>query len=94
MSSQFIFTDEHEQLRESLRAFVRRELRPHLEKWERETFPDSISAGSASLDFSGLTSLKSTADRAETISPLSCSRRSCGAAPMPAWRWVSPCIPT
>jgi alkylation response protein AidB-like acyl-CoA dehydrogenase len=30
----FIFNDEHEQLRESIRAFVLKELAPHAEEWE------------------------------------------------------------
>jgi alkylation response protein AidB-like acyl-CoA dehydrogenase len=38
----FIFTDEHEQLRESIRAFVLKELRPHAEEWEETTFPDWV----------------------------------------------------
>src|ERR1044072_1028032 len=38
----FIFTEEHEQLRESIRAFVMKELRPHAEEWEEDTFPDSV----------------------------------------------------
>ena len=38
----FIFTDEHDQLRESIRAFVTKELAPHAEEWEETTFPDSV----------------------------------------------------
>src|SRR3569623_3752771 len=38
----FIFTDEHEQLRESIRAFAQKELAPHAEEWEQTTFPDSV----------------------------------------------------
>ena len=38
----FIFTDEHEQLRESIRRFVARELQPHAEEWEETTFPDQV----------------------------------------------------
>ena len=38
----FIFTDEHEQLRESIRAFAIKELAPHAEEWEETTFPDSV----------------------------------------------------
>src|SRR5580693_292938 len=37
----FIFTDEHEQLRESIRSFVTKELTPHAEEWEEMTFADS-----------------------------------------------------
>src|SRR5438105_5560859 len=38
----FIFTDEHEQLRESIRGFVTREFAPHSEEWEENTFPDEV----------------------------------------------------
>src|SRR4051794_35755157 len=38
----FIFTDEHEQLRESIRGFVIREFAPHHEEWEETTFPDEV----------------------------------------------------
>ena len=38
----FIFTDEHDQLRESIHNFVVKELRPHAEEWEETTFPDSV----------------------------------------------------
>ena len=30
----FIFTDEHEQLRESINKFVTKEFAPHAEEWE------------------------------------------------------------
>jgi citronellyl-CoA dehydrogenase len=38
----FIFTDEHEQLRESIRGFVTREFAPHAAEWEETTFPDEV----------------------------------------------------
>ena len=38
----FIFTDEHEQLRESIRSFVDKELTPNAFEWEETTFPDSV----------------------------------------------------
>jgi alkylation response protein AidB-like acyl-CoA dehydrogenase len=50
----FIFTDEHEQLRESIRSFVLKELRPHAEEWERETFPDWVFTRMGELGFLGL----------------------------------------
>ncbi len=34
-----MFTDDHEQLRESIRGFVTREFAPHAEEWEETTFP-------------------------------------------------------
>jgi alkylation response protein AidB-like acyl-CoA dehydrogenase len=50
----FIFTDEHEQLRESLHAFVVKELAPHAEEWEETTFPDSVFRRMGELGFLGL----------------------------------------
>jgi alkylation response protein AidB-like acyl-CoA dehydrogenase len=50
----FIFTDEHEALRESIRAFVLKELRPHAEEWEEETFPDWVFTRMGELGLLGL----------------------------------------
>jgi alkylation response protein AidB-like acyl-CoA dehydrogenase len=50
----FIFTDEHDALRESIRRFVTRELAPHAEEWEETTFPDSVFARMGELGFLGL----------------------------------------
>src|SRR5215212_12144542 len=50
----FIFTDEHEQLRESIRSFVLKELRPHAEEWEQDTFPDWVFRRMGELGFLGL----------------------------------------
>jgi alkylation response protein AidB-like acyl-CoA dehydrogenase len=50
----FIFTDEHEQLRESIRRFVIKELQPHAEEWEETTFPDSVFPRMGELGFLGL----------------------------------------
>jgi alkylation response protein AidB-like acyl-CoA dehydrogenase len=50
----FIFTDEHEQLRESIRSFVTKELRPHAEQWEEETFPDWVFTRMGELGLLGL----------------------------------------
>jgi alkylation response protein AidB-like acyl-CoA dehydrogenase len=50
----FIFTDEHEQLRESIRRFVVKELQPHAEEWEQTTFPDWVFARMGELGFLGL----------------------------------------
>src|SRR3954462_15191681 len=50
----FIFTEEHEALRESIRAFVDRELAPHAEDWEETTFPDSVFHRMGELGFLGL----------------------------------------
>ncbi|MEA2245311.1 MAG: citronellyl-CoA dehydrogenase, partial [Solirubrobacteraceae bacterium] len=36
----YIFGDEHEALRETIRAFAIRELAPHADEWEETTFPD------------------------------------------------------
>ncbi len=50
----FIFTDEHEQLRESIRNFAIKELAPHAEEWEETTFPDSVFTRMGELGFLGL----------------------------------------
>jgi alkylation response protein AidB-like acyl-CoA dehydrogenase len=50
----FIFTDEHDQLRQSIGSFVERELQPHAEEWERETFPDWVFRRMGELGFLGL----------------------------------------
>src|SRR3712207_9025747 len=50
----FIFTDEHQQLRESIRAFVKKELAPHAEEWEETTLPDSVFHRMGELGFLGL----------------------------------------
>jgi alkylation response protein AidB-like acyl-CoA dehydrogenase len=50
----FIFTDEHEALRESIARFVAAELRPHAEEWEANEFPDSVFRRMGELGFLGL----------------------------------------
>ena len=50
----FIFNDEHEQLRESIRKFAQKELAPHSEEWEETTFPDSVFTRMGELGFLGL----------------------------------------
>jgi alkylation response protein AidB-like acyl-CoA dehydrogenase len=50
----FIFSDEHEQLRESITAFVKKEFAPHADEWEETTFPDSIFPRMGELGFLGL----------------------------------------
>jgi alkylation response protein AidB-like acyl-CoA dehydrogenase len=50
----FIFTDEHEQLRESITSFAIKELAPHADEWEETTFPDSVFRRMGELGFLGL----------------------------------------
>ncbi len=50
----FIFNDFHDQLRDSIRRFVERELAPHAEEWEETTFPDSVFHRMGELGFLGL----------------------------------------
>src|SRR5882724_3302099 len=50
----FIFTDDHEQLRDSIRRFVIKELQPHAEEWEETTFPDWVFERMGELGFLGL----------------------------------------
>ncbi len=49
------FTEEHSELRESIRSFVERELSPHADRWEEERwFPDSVIERMGELGFLGL----------------------------------------
>jgi alkylation response protein AidB-like acyl-CoA dehydrogenase len=50
----FIFEEEHDRLRESIRRFVETELTPHAEEWEETTFPDSVFHRMGELGFLGL----------------------------------------
>src|ERR1700689_1078509 len=50
----FIFTDEHEQLRESITKFASKELAPHADEWEETTFPDWVFTRMGELGFLGL----------------------------------------
>jgi alkylation response protein AidB-like acyl-CoA dehydrogenase len=50
----FIFSDEHEQLRDSIHRFVVKELAPHAEEWEETTFPDWVFERMGELGFLGL----------------------------------------
>jgi acyl-CoA dehydrogenase len=50
----FIFDDEHEAYRESVRAFVSKELLPHAEEWEKaEDFPDEVFRRMGTLEMFG-----------------------------------------
>jgi acyl-CoA dehydrogenase len=49
------FTDEHDDLRESIKRFVSTELRPHADEWEDEGFfPNSVFTRMAELGYLGL----------------------------------------
>ena len=50
----FIFTDEHDALRDSIRSFVARELAPHADEWEQTTFPDWVFTRMGELGLLGL----------------------------------------
>jgi alkylation response protein AidB-like acyl-CoA dehydrogenase len=50
----FIFTDEHDALRESIHRFVVTELAPHAEEWEETTFADWVFPRMGELGFLGL----------------------------------------
>jgi len=49
-----IFESHHDDLRESIRRFVQKELTPHIEEWEDDTFPDSVFRRMGELGFLGL----------------------------------------
>ncbi|MFY9264146.1 MAG: acyl-CoA dehydrogenase family protein [Solirubrobacterales bacterium] len=51
----FIFSDEHEQLRETIEKFAQKELAPYADEWEQSTFPDSVFTRMGELGFLGLT---------------------------------------
>ena len=50
----FIFTEDHDRLRESIHAFVTKELAPHAEEWEETTFPDAVFPRMGELGLLGL----------------------------------------
>ena len=50
-----IFTQEHEDLRESMQAWVQKELFPHRNEWEESTWPREIMKRAGELGFLGLT---------------------------------------
>jgi alkylation response protein AidB-like acyl-CoA dehydrogenase len=50
----FIFGDEHQALRETVRAFAVSELAPHADEWEETTFPDSVFRRMGELGLLGL----------------------------------------
>lgn len=49
-----LFTDEHEDLRESMQAWVTRELHPHRNEWEETTWPNEIMRRAGELGYLGL----------------------------------------
>src|SRR4029078_4184185 len=49
-----IFTQEHEDLRESMQAWVQKELWPHRNEWEETTWPDDVLKRAGDLGFLGL----------------------------------------
>src|SRR5437763_1872100 len=49
-----LFTDEHEDLRESMEAWVKRELWPHRNEWEETTWPSEAMRRAGELGFLGL----------------------------------------
>jgi citronellyl-CoA dehydrogenase len=49
-----LFTEEHEDLRQSMQAWVRKELHPHRFEWEETTWPSEIMRRAGELGFLGL----------------------------------------
>jgi alkylation response protein AidB-like acyl-CoA dehydrogenase len=49
-----LFTEEHEDLRASIRRFVATELEPHIDEWEATGFPDSVFTRLGECGFLGL----------------------------------------
>jgi alkylation response protein AidB-like acyl-CoA dehydrogenase len=50
----FIFSQEHEDLRESMQAWVKNELYPHRNEWEDTYWPNSAMERAGELGFLGL----------------------------------------
>ena len=50
----FIFTDEHEDLRESMMSWVLKELTPHRNEWEETLWPDEVLRRAGELGYLGL----------------------------------------
>src|SRR5436190_8804926 len=50
----FIFTEEHEDLRESMKAWVLAELHPHRNEWEETLWPDAAMRRAGELGYLGL----------------------------------------
>jgi alkylation response protein AidB-like acyl-CoA dehydrogenase len=50
----FIFTDEHEDLRESMRSWVQKELHPHRNEWEETLWPSEVMRRAGELGYLGL----------------------------------------
>src|SRR5690606_34298052 len=50
----FLFSDEHLDLRESMRAWVENELYPHRNEWEETTWPNEIMRRAGELGYLGL----------------------------------------
>src|ERR687887_1068064 len=50
----FIFTDEHEDLRESMRSWVLSELHPHRNEWEETYWPSEVMRRAGELGYLGL----------------------------------------
>ncbi|NUT54364.1 MAG: acyl-CoA dehydrogenase [Thermoleophilia bacterium] len=49
-----LFTEEHDDLRASIRRFVSTELTPHIDEWEASGFPDSVFTRLGACGFLGL----------------------------------------
>jgi alkylation response protein AidB-like acyl-CoA dehydrogenase len=49
-----IFTDEHEDLRQSMQAWVQKELTPHRNEWEETLWPSEVMRRAGELGFLGL----------------------------------------
>ncbi len=49
-----LFTDEHEDLRESMEAWVKKELHPHRNEWEETTWPSEVMRRAGELGYLGL----------------------------------------
>ena len=90
----FIFTDEHEQLRESIRRFVIKELQPHAEEWEETTFPDWVFERMGELGFLGLDKPEEYGGQGGDYYTSLVLAEEMPTPTAAAWRWASPSRPT
>ena len=64
----FIFSQEHEDLRESMQAWVKKELWPHRNEWEETYWPTEAMKRAGDLGFLGLCFPEEYGARAATTS--------------------------
>jgi alkylation response protein AidB-like acyl-CoA dehydrogenase len=90
----FIFNDFHEDLRESIEAFVVKELAPHAEEWEETTFPDWVFTRMGELGFLGLSYPEEYGGQGGDYMASIVLAEELVHSARAAWRWASRCTRT